>query len=758
VFRAALAGLLTLGSTIGLACAPAAAAPADDPDPLAVHIDTISPVLPSTGDVEITGTVTNTSDDTFTRVNLHAFSSQTPILDSGLLADSATIDPSEYVGPRVTVPGTFDTVDELAPGESAYFSDSVPVELLGIPDEAGVYWIGIHALGDSSVPRDDVADGRARTFIPARPEGDRSQEASVILPVRNRVWFDGEGKVGGTERWARRLAEGGSLDGVLDMADSAGSTPYSWLVDPAVLVAMVRLERGNPPRSLGPDASVPDQGTATETPFDGETTDPSETLTPTVPEPTEEPSEADQELAAAASAWLARFKTLVDSTGARVLALPYGDLDVSAAVRNDPAQYDDALTRSREVMDALTLPFQLAVSPSSDLLSPEAIAATPTDVAILLGDNAFAFPPRTSHSVVRLLGHKVVVTSTGAEAGGPGPTAAGDPLALRQRLLSEAALRLANRDTAPLVVTLPTLWRGEDAEVFFDQLDQSWLDIVPATSIVDRSATGVPAATLAYTEADQDAELDAASFTAATRASDAASLVEKVLTLQTTVEAQVRDEVLVTLSEQHRGAPRLALQAAGRIEDALRAELGKIQIEGPTSVTLSSDSGPLGATLVNGLDQPVTVRVSATTDGQLTLAGDTVRKLGPNARSVVRFEASTTHPGVHNVRLVVTSDDGTPLGSADELPIRAAQVSALIWIVMAAGALILFGMIGYRLPGQIRARRRELAAGERTEPEPDGSDPGDTDPGDTDPAATDPAATDRVDTGTPDAGLVPERP
>jgi hypothetical protein len=28
---------------------------------------------------------------------------------------------------------------------------------------------------------------------------------------------------------------------------------------------------------------------------------------------------------------------------------------------------------------------------------------------------------------------------------------------------------------------------------------------------------------------------------------------------------------------------------------------------------------------------------------------------------------------------------------------------------MAAGALVLFGMIGYRLPGQIRARRAELA-------------------------------------------------
>ena len=742
LIRAALAGLLTLASTCATALAPALAAPAADPDPLLVHIDTITPVVPRSGDVEITGTVTNASDDTFTRVNLHAFASQTPILDSTSLAASATIDPNQFVGERVTVPGTFDTVEVLAPGESAEFTDSVPVELLGIPDQDGVYWIGIHALGDSSVPRDEIADGRARTFIPVLPSSERSQEAAVILPVRHRVWFDDEGRVGGTERWARRLGEGGSLDGILDMADSAGSLPYSWLVDPAVLVAIARLASGNAPRSLDPDPTVLDQAdTPSESPTDEPTSEPGETLVPPAPEATEGRSEEDRALADAAAAWLTRFTGLLGSSP--VLALPFGDLDVSAAVRNDPARYGQALARSTEVMAALGVTAELAVAPTNDLLSPEAIAATPADVTILLGDNAFAAPPRSSNSVVRLLGHKVVVTSTGAEAGGPGPTPARDPLALRQRLLSEAALRLANDDTAPLVVTLPTVWRGEDAEVFFDDLDRPWLEVVAAGSLADRSAAGVPATSLAYSDSDVDAELDAASFIIAARATEAAGLLEQVLTLQTTVEAQVRDEVLVTLSEQHRRAPRLAQAAAGRISDSLRSELDKIEIEAPTTVTLSSDSGKIGTTLVNGLDQPVTVRVEAITDGRLTLTGETLRQLGPNARSVVRFEASTSQPGLHRVRLTVTSVDGVPLGSADELPIRAARVSALIWISMAVGALVLFGMIGYRLPGQIRARRRELAAHEQA---------ADAE------ARTDAAAPEDDATGATDADLVPERP
>ncbi|WP_210503234.1 DUF6049 family protein [Nocardioides xinjiangensis] len=716
VFRAALAGLLTSAVAAAGLAAPAAGAPAPaeakDADPLVVHLDAISPELPRTGDVEITGTVTNVSDETFTRINLHAFSSQTPILDSATLGVSATIDPAEYVGQRVTVPGTFDTVDELAPGQSATFSDTVPVELLETSGQPGVYWIGIHALGDSSVPRDGVADGRARTFIPMRPTGRDTQEVSVVLPIRGRVWFDEDGAVAGTERWARRLAEGGSLDGVLDMADSAGSTPYSWLVDPAVLLAVARLSHGNVPRSLGPDPSVPDQQpTPSESPSDG-TQDPEslETLTPTESQPSEEPTEEEAALAVAAGAWLARFQDLVGATP--VLTLPYGDIDVSAAVRHDRTRLDQAVARGAEVMAALSLPSQPVVAPTSDVLSPEALAQVPAGTQVLVGDNAFAVPPASPTSMVRVLGHKVLVTSTGAEAGGPGPTAANDPLALRQRLLSEAALRLNGDDTAPLVVTLPTVWRGEDAQAFFDDLEQSWLEVVPVADVTSRQAFGVPASSLAYTDEDLAAELDAASFTAASRATQAATLLEQVLALVTRVEAQVRDEVLVTLSEQHRAQPGLARAAAERVEDAMREDLGKIDIEAPAAVTLSSDSGPLGATVVNGLDQPVEVRIEARTDGEVTLTGGGVRQLGPRARSSLRFVATTRQPGVHNVRLSVLSVDGVPLGSSDQLPIRAARVSAVIWILMGVGALVLFGMIGYRLPGQIRARRAELAAAE----------------------------------------------
>jgi len=283
--------------------------------------------------------------------------------------------------------------------------------------------------------------------------------------------------------------------------------------------------------------------------------------------------------------------------------------------------------------------------------------------------------------------------------------------------------------------------------------------VVPVEEIADdRRAVGQPASRLIYTDVDQEAEIPAGNFAAATRATNLANVLERVLVLQTTIEGQARDEALVTLSEQHRSRPGLALKSVGHLESAMADYLGKIQIEAPNAVTLFSASGKLGATLVNGLDQPVVVDVRPTTDGQLTISGlSGERTLGPLARSVLRYEATTDQLGVHSVRFTVTSVDGTPLGSSDSVPIRAARVSALVWVAMVAGGLVLFGMIGYRLPGQIRARRAELAAASRGEaPDPA---PGATDDAATADQSDDPVAPVDVRREPPaSAPLLPGRP
>ncbi len=183
-----LPALMAVAAT--MAAAPAQAeqpAPAAVERPLAVSIDTLTPsYLPARGPVRLTGSVTNNTDDRWVAINTHVFISDTPITSAEELEEQAALDPEEPVGERITVPGTFDTIDSLEPGESSQFSIEISRARLGV-EAPGVYWFGVHALGESGELRDGMADGRARTFVPAGPSahpGQRRHRAGDPHPAR----------------------------------------------------------------------------------------------------------------------------------------------------------------------------------------------------------------------------------------------------------------------------------------------------------------------------------------------------------------------------------------------------------------------------------------------------------------------------------------------------------------------------------------------------------------------------------------------
>jgi hypothetical protein len=79
-------------------------------------------------------------------------------------------------------------------------------------------------------------------------------------------------------------------------------------------------------------------------------------------------------------------------------------------------------------------------------------------------------------------------------------------------------------------------------------------------------------------------------------------------------------------------------------------------------------------------------------------------------RTTVLLNARTSQLGIHNVTLIVTDVNGTPLGSSDQVPIRAAQVSAVIWLILGTGVALLFGAIAVRLVRRVRAATRAARA------------------------------------------------
>ena len=662
-------------------------------DPLTITIDTLSPsVVPESGNVTITGMVTNTTEETWSDVNLYPLVSTSPPMTSVEELDAAAqADDDLVVGTRRTeVSGRITT---LAPGEVAPYTLRFPRSFLGRTE--GVHWLGVHALGTNTAGRDSLADGKARTFLPLVADARPAAEAALVLQLRRRIDYTVDGRLDQTARWAEDLALEGRLRDVVELGASAGDRPITWLLDPAVIASVNALVGGNASRMPPPPES--EEPTTEESP---------------APAPTDAGigSDATDPTAVAAAAtegqgWLDRLQQALD--GQELLALPYGDVDASAASRLQSDLLTEARTTSATVMAALGLEGSPAIGSPNGWLNPTAIDDADPGTTLLLTDEAVDVP---SPPVVSLGGHDVVLTSSTAIQGGPGPD---DPLAtvaMRQRVLSEAAVRLLSPGREPLVVAFPNDWAPTDLPGFFNGLDVDWLDLRHVSDLTDDPAVPVDLAEIVYPPFQQDFELDADNFTAADGLTSAGETMEQVLTSNSTVGDAVTREAFTETAYWQRLRPIEARAAADRSRAWIETTLGRVSVDGPPSVTLSSNTGQFPATVRNGLDEPVEVRVVAIPSRGLSLESPDPVQLDPGESARLRLSATTEQIGAHSVRLVVASVGGDPLGSSVELPIRSNQVSEIIWIVIVAGGGLLFGAIAVRLFRRIRRTRAASGA------------------------------------------------
>ena len=695
-----VAPVLASGLAVGVSPAPAAAATAvahraDGDAPLSITIDGLTPSsIPQKGKVRISGFVTNESDETWTAVNVHAFISKDPITDSTDLAFESTRGPEETVGDRITVPGTFATILELAPGASAPYTDRVPVSVLDAT-APGVYWFGVHALGTNGEGRDAVADGRARTFLPYVPAKDRGEpiDTAIVVPIRHQVLHQSDGRVADEDAWLDTLDEGGQLSSLLDFGVAAGGRPLTWLVDPAVPDAVSKLNQGNPTRPLVQRATAEpaDEPTDPATPDDDAS---GGTDAPSTPA---EQAEAGR----IATSWLARFQQAL--SGKQVLALPWGDVDVAAAAENEPQVYADARARSGTAITQGSLPAAAAVSAPSGYLDEAAMSLTDTATTLLLSDKSVA--RGRAPSVASYAGHRLVLYASAVLKGGPGPD---DPLAavaLRQRILSEAALRMTEPGRRPLVVVFPPGWTppgGPDYTDFFAGLDVNWMHL---TSLSDADA--VPARALSadrftYPQWQLNHEVPAEAFSAIDRLTDEAARLQGVLTEPSDLAARLRSEAFSTVSYVARENDFRSLIATQDSVTWVQRQLRLISVSAADRVILSSNSGSFSVTITNGLDESVSVRLRTASSPPMDIADVGRLDLGPNASTTVLLRASTDKLGVHDVTLSLTDPEGDAVGPTVGVPVRAAQVSRVIWLIMGVAAGLLLLAIVLRLIRRIR--------------------------------------------------------
>ncbi|MBD8871000.1 DUF6049 family protein [Nocardioides donggukensis] len=679
-----------------------------------VSLDRVSPVIPRSGPLRLSGTVTNVSEQTWTSINVHPLTSFYPMTSARELQVSAASDPEIYLGPRITEAGAFDnSIETLGPGETARWSVRIRRDLLRISEEEGVYWVGVHVLGaDEDGLRDGTAHGRARSFVPLVGRGRDRVPTSLVLPVRRIVERTPEGRLADVAGWTEALSPGGRLANLLDFARTSRDLPLTWVIDPAVPAAVRQLARGNPELSLAPSGGAGDGsegGDASEDGGEGGDEADGDEEPAAGDDPAEQPEPDPDAIPAVQPAkdWLDDLAEL--TTGRRVLGLPYGDVDVVAAADNAPGLYARARALSETTFDELGILAQPAVLSPSGLLTDAALALVPDDVEVLLSDEAL--PARFSSaesgpSTITVAGNRVAVYDAAAGTGGPGPDRRLARVALRQRILAEAAVRSLAGGSGSLQVVLPPGFDpGTGGRAFFAGLDQRFVD--PRSAGVDPTGPAPEVAEVTYPQRQLRRELPAAQLASAQQLVEAGQTLDGILPGTDAVAPQVLAQALTGVSYETRDDPEEAALATRRTADRIRDLLGLVRIEAPSFVILSSETGPFAVTVTNDLDQPVELRIEAYTADDLVIRAPEKVELEAGTQQTVELDAEARSIGVHAVRLVAAGEDGSLLGSSDVLNVRSNSVGTVIWVILGVGVGILFLAIPVRW-----ARRRRRAARE----------------------------------------------
>jgi hypothetical protein len=141
------------------------------------------------------------------------------------------------------------------------------------------------------------------------------------------------------------------------------------------------------------------------------------------------------------------------------------------------------------------------------------------------------------------------------------------------------------------------------------------------------------------------------------------------------------------------------------LDATTRGQMDRVQVTGTDFVTLSGGSGSLTVTLVNGLEQPITVGLRARTDhAQVKVEAPEPVSMQPGQRTTLRLQV-TSGVGVHDVTIFPVTTAGEETGTPLTFSLRTSQVGRLIWYILVAGGTLLVVMIARRIVLRVRSHR-----------------------------------------------------
>jgi hypothetical protein len=255
-----------------------------------------------------------------------------------------------------------------------------------------------------------------------------------------------------------------------------------------------------------------------------------------------------------------------------------------------------------------------------------------------------------------------------------------------------------------MVVGLPPKWDpgpGWREADFFGGLQTSWSRLAP----VPRGATTTREADLDYSRAQRADELGPANIRATRTLVRTSGVLDDLLVDVTEVTQRLTGAALQATAYSARPSPGLAAAQVRALDTNVRDQMRRVEVTGTDFVTLSGGSGSLTVSLVNGLEQPITVGLAARTgNARVRVEAPEPVRMQPGERTTLRLQV-TSEVGVHDVTLFPVTVDGEALGTPLTFSLRTSQVGRLIWYVIIGGGALLAVTIVRRILLRIRDSR-----------------------------------------------------
>jgi hypothetical protein len=682
VTAAAVLVAVTLAPAAAGAAVPTATNPATQ---VQVDVKGLTPHAPRPGQLlQVSGSVTNRGTTALAEVNVQLRVSTTAVENRdqlATLAGGSARPPGQPVGSQ--------PLQSLAPGASAAFSLSVLVDQLGL-DGPGVYPIAVEVIADDPTTGQRTRFGTARTFLPWDMAGVKATRLAVVWPLSAGPTRDPDGVPVGTrlhDQLAGRLSE---------LMAAASGTDVSWLLDGDTLESAAVLASGAP---------LPSSGTGT-------------TGTAGAVRATAPPDRA-------AAEWLSQVRE--QTAGKPVRSLPYADPDVVAVVRAGLADDLDTATSLGTDVTAAVLgrtatgtvrPLDWPAEGTADRSSFTAIQQSGTD-EVLLSD-AFTPPVRstsyTPSGIGPLSGTGLTAVTTDATLSRLLATPAaqlGGPVLGEQRMLAETAMvGLELPSTARSLVVVPPRGWTPDPDYVRSLLQvvrtAPWVRVTQLDTLTATAADGPSRQRPKYPSSVRNREVSSAQLVDVQEGHGRLAALTALLTdsqsvTDTYTRALLRAES--TLWRTNRAAGRAYAHSVDTRLSTLESQVHLLP-SGP--ITLTARSGRIPVTVVNDLDQQVTVRVGVTADPsvRMTLTQPGTVVLDAHTSSTLDIAANATTNGAVVVRAQLLTVDGQPLGTAQTIPVQVTGFGAVAALLVGAALVLLSVALVVRIARAIRTGRR----------------------------------------------------